>query len=116
MHPIITSSHFSIFLIVLCLTMKNVYSITCYVCENCLSVDGSTSTESGCEGCIRTGVKGIYVKRQCVANCSDIAANFPVKDLLSCCTTDYCNHSRQLKPFITMGLIIYSAWYIFNRF
>ncbi|CAH8462614.1 unnamed protein product [Schistosoma turkestanicum] len=103
---------FSIILIVLCLTMKNVDSITCYACENCVSVDGSTPTETNCGGCVKTGVPKIYVKRYCAPNCTDIATNFPIKDLLSCCSTDLCNNSRQLKPFIIVGLIVYSVWYI----
>ncbi|CAH8486258.1 unnamed protein product [Schistosoma haematobium] len=114
MYSSIISLQFIIFLLVLCLTMRNVYSISCYVCENCVNVDGNTPTQSDCGGCVKTGVPKIYVKRQCVTNCSDIATKFPIQDLLSCCTTDRCNNSKQLKPFIVMGLIIYSIWCIFT--
>ncbi|TNN05517.1 hypothetical protein EWB00_009205, partial [Schistosoma japonicum] len=77
------------------------HSVTCYVCDNCVNVDTSTSTQTNCGACVKSGLPRLYMKRQCVETCSDIQSKFPIQELLSCCTTDLCNNSKQLKPFIT---------------
>ncbi|CAH8834302.1 unnamed protein product [Trichobilharzia szidati] len=104
------ASSVTLLVIFLSFTVKNVYSVKCYVCDNCVKVDTNTTIKDQCGACVQAGLPSVFVHRQCVENCSDILSNFPVKQLLNCCTTELCNDAGKLKPFVSVTIAVCFIW------
>nr|CAH8832362.1 unnamed protein product [Trichobilharzia regenti] len=104
------TSSVTLLVIFLSFTVKNVYSVKCYVCDNCVNVDTNTTTQDNCGACIKGGVPKVFMQRQCVDKCSDIASKFPIKDVLDCCTTELCNDATKLKPLVSVTIAVCLIW------
>nr|CAH8832350.1 unnamed protein product [Trichobilharzia regenti] len=97
-------------LLLLSFTVKDVYSIKCYVCDNCLSVTDATTTSDTCGACVKAGVPDISIYRRCIDSCTGITSKIPARDILRCCTTELCNNAKKMKPFTTITLVVYVTW------
>ncbi|CAH8834303.1 unnamed protein product [Trichobilharzia szidati] len=104
------ASSVTLLVIFLSFTVKNVYSVKCYVCDNCLNVDSNTPTQDNCGACVKGGVPRIFMQRKCVDTCTDVTTKFPIKDLLDCCTTELCNDAKKLKPFVSVTIAVCLIW------
>ncbi|CAH8461380.1 unnamed protein product [Heterobilharzia americana] len=108
-------SWFASLLILFCFSIKGAYSITCYVCDNCLTVNQNSTTKDNCGACLKSGIPEMYIKRECIDSCNDIGTKVRINDLLSCCTISFCNDARKIKPFLTMTALIYGTWLVLTR-
>ncbi|CAH8471719.1 unnamed protein product [Heterobilharzia americana] len=93
-------------LFLIAITAKELNSLSCYVCENCPTVNSSTPVETNCRRCLVNKTLPDNVTRSCVQSCPPVPWTVFRRRTVKCCKTDLCNLAN--KP-VYSNLPIVSA-------